>query len=160
MIEILPNLFIGTAFDYENDVKDVDGWAVVHAAKEPYHRQLLGYTGRAAAKDHPEYLMAKRGDRLFLNLIDAPMVDFIPKEVIEAALNFISEKISEGKKVLVHCNLGESRAPTIGMLYMVKAGSFGKDFPTVVKEFKKIYPKYDPGVGMADFAALYLSGKI
>jgi hypothetical protein len=48
MIEIHPNLYIGHQGDYEYQVKGQDGWAVVHACKEPYHRQLLGYTSRGA----------------------------------------------------------------------------------------------------------------
>ena len=58
MIEIYPNLFVGDQGDYEYQVKGQDGWAVVHACKEPYHRQLLGYRTRGAPKGHPEYLYA------------------------------------------------------------------------------------------------------
>ncbi|MDZ7721064.1 MAG: hypothetical protein U5K72_19745 [Balneolaceae bacterium] len=69
MTEIQPNLFIGNENDYEFNVKDQEGWSVVHACKEPYHRQALGYSGRGAPKDHPEYLMAKRENRLILKLV-------------------------------------------------------------------------------------------
>ncbi len=53
MIEIHPNLYVGHQGDYEYLVQGQDGWAVVHACKEPYHRNLLGYTTRGAPKDHP-----------------------------------------------------------------------------------------------------------
>ena len=42
MIRIYSDLFVGDQGDYEYQVKGQDGWAVVHACKEPYHRQLLG----------------------------------------------------------------------------------------------------------------------
>lgn len=70
MKEITKNLFIGSQEDYEQDVKFQPDWFVIHACKEPYHRQALGYTGRAAANTHPEYLIAERENRLILNLVD------------------------------------------------------------------------------------------
>ena len=54
MIEIMHNLFIGSQSDYENIVKYESGWYVIHACKEPYHRQALGYSGRAVSKDLSE----------------------------------------------------------------------------------------------------------
>jgi hypothetical protein len=79
MKEIHPHLFVGSEQDYESVVSKQAGWRVVHACKEPYHRRALGYSGRAAPKTHPEYLIARRGDRLILNLVDAPDPAYIPK---------------------------------------------------------------------------------
>ncbi|MDO9036420.1 MAG: phosphatase, partial [Methanoregula sp.] len=110
MIEIYPNLFIGNENDYETKVRQESGWCVVHACKEPYHREALGYSGRAAPKNHPEYLIARRGNRLILNLVDAPDPAYIPKEIIDAALAFISANLNAGSHVLVHCNEGCSRS--------------------------------------------------
>lgn len=63
MIEIHTNLYVGNETDYEHKVKNQEGWDVIHACKEPYHREALGYSGRGAPKAHPEYLMAKRENR-------------------------------------------------------------------------------------------------
>lgn len=63
MIEVAKNLFVGNQNDYENLVKLRNDFSVVHACKEPYHRKVLGYSGRGAPKNHPEYLIARRGDR-------------------------------------------------------------------------------------------------
>ena len=52
MKEIYPNLHIGSQDDYENIVKQQDGWFIIHACKEPYHRQALGYSGQGAPKTH------------------------------------------------------------------------------------------------------------
>jgi len=90
MKEIYSNLYIGNENDYVSYVQGHDGWAVVHACKEPYHRQALGYTGRAAPKTHPEYLIAWRGNRLILNLVDVDNPAYISKEIIDTALDFIS----------------------------------------------------------------------
>jgi hypothetical protein len=153
MIEVYPGLHIGDERDYELRVKHQDGWRVVHACKEPYHRKELGYRGRGAPKDHPEYLVARRDDRLILNLVDAPDPAYIPKEIVDAALDFIGESLRSGHKVLVHCNLGESRSPAIGLLYLA---AFTSAIPNASLEeaesaFLKIYPGYRPGAGIRGF---------
>jgi hypothetical protein len=152
MKEISSGLFIGTQEDYENQVKDKDGWLVVQACKEPYHRQALGYTGRAAPKDHPEYLMAVRGDRLILNLVDADNPAFIRKEVIDEALAFIEKGLNGGKQVLVHCNQGMSRSAGIGLLYLaVKDLIPNRNYEAAEQAYQKIYPPYQPAQGIQGF---------
>lgn len=152
MIEVFSNLYIGTVDDYEFRVKNQEGWSVVHACKEPYHRRELGYKSQGAPKEHPEYLIAKRENRLILNLVDAPNPAYIPKEIIDAALGFIHNGLNEGGKVLIHCNLGESRSPSIGLLYLaIHTEKFSKEFVTAENEFRQIYPLYNPGAGMKGF---------
>ena len=46
MIEVYPDLFVGTERDYESVVRHEDEWYIVHACKEPYHRRELAYTSR------------------------------------------------------------------------------------------------------------------
>jgi len=155
MIEIHPNLYVGHQGDYEYQVKGQGGWAVVHACKEPYHRQLLGYTTRGAPKDHPEYLSAERGNRLYLNLVDADDPAYIPKEIIDKAIAFIHEKLSEGLKVLVHCNHGESRSPGIGFLYLLRETDFlpQTSLNAALAKFRQIYPAFSPSRGISGFIA-------
>ena len=153
MIDIFPGLHIGDERDYELQVRHQDGWRIVHACKDPYHRRELGYSGRGAPKNDPEYLIARRGHRLILNLVDAPNPAYIPKEIIDAALNFIDDSLRSGDKVLVHCNLGESRSPAIGLLYLA---AFTDAVPTSSLEeaesaFREIYPRYNPGAGIRGF---------
>lgn len=153
MIEIHANLFIGSEGDYESRARVEAGWRVIHACKEPYHRQALGYRGRAAPRDHPEYLIALRGDRLILNLVDVDDPSFIRREIIDAALSFIDEGLRDGKKVLVHCNKGESRGPSIGLLYLVSRTEVLPDSSFVDAEngFLKLYPLYNPAAGIRGF---------
>ena len=155
MIEIFPGLHVGNQDDYERVVKHQDGWRIVHACKDPYHRRELGYKTGGAPKSHPEYLIARRGHRLILNLIDPPDPAYIPKEVVDAALDFIAESLRSGHQVLVHCNLGESRSPAIGLLYLA---AFTGAIPSASLEeaesaFLKIYPGYRPGAGIRGFLA-------
>ncbi|MDL3985897.1 dual specificity protein phosphatase family protein [Shewanella xiamenensis] len=151
MIEVYPHLFVGN----ENDATTVlreNGWYIIHACKEPYHRQALGYSGRGAPNSHPEYLIAKRDGRLILNLVDAPDPAYISKEIMDAAVNAIVENISD-RKVLVHCNQGMSRSPTIALLYLLKHTNVLKtdDLASVHETFLGLYPLYNPAGGVAGF---------
>ncbi|MFP4029619.1 MAG: phosphatase [Candidatus Brocadiia bacterium] len=153
MIEIYPGLYVGNEIDYERTVKGQEGWRVVHACKEPYHRQLLGYKGRGAPKDHPEYLVAERGNRLFLNFVDAHDPDYIPKEIVDSALSFAREGLNAGFQVLVHCNLGQSRSPSLGLLYLA---AYTDAIPSCSLEaaeeaFREVYPAYCPKNGIRGF---------
>ena len=162
MREIIKNLHIGNIDDYYNLKKEhipnispdqpTDNWAVVHACKEPCHRLLLGYTGRGCPKDHPEYLFAERGNRLYLNMVDANSGLFFDKTLIDKALEFIDLKLKSGIKVLIHCNEGMSRSPSLGLLYLIKHGHIqGETLEDCEAEYLKIYPEYNPGKGIREF---------
>src|SRR5665213_780957 len=153
MIEVHPSLFVGSETDYEFQVRYEADWAVMHACKEPYHRQALGYSGRAASKVHTEYLIARRGDRLILNLVDVDNPAFIRDEIMDTAVAFIHEHLKAGQRVLIHCNQGMSRSPSIAMLYLathtdrLPRGSFEQDFAA----FREIYPPVSPAAGVLGF---------
>ena len=153
MIEIAENLYIGNELDYEKIVKSESGWAVVHACKEPYHRQALGYTSRGAPKEHPEYLYAYRGELLILNIVDTQDSNYIRKEIIDKTMAFIDEKLNNGKKVLVHCNQGESRSTSIGLLYIAMYTDLIPDstFAEAENTYCVIYPRYNPKNGIRTF---------
>lgn len=154
MIEIHPNLFVGAEAD-EATVRGQFGWYVIHACKEPYHRQALGYTGRAAAKDHPEYLIARRPGRLILNLVDVDNVAYIGSELVDAGIEAIHSNI-ETANVLIHCNQGASRSPTIAFLFLVKHTDRyeGLSLDAATAAFRADYPPYAPARGMADYARI------
>jgi len=153
MIEVHPGLFVGSEIDYESQINSAANWAVVHACKEPYHRRALGYSGRAVSKEHPEYLVARRGDRLILNLIDANDPAYIPDEIMDASVEFVHEHLGIGQQVLVHCNQGMSRSPSIAMLYLgthterLSKSSFEQAFIA----FREMYPPFSPAGGVLGF---------
>ena len=154
MIEVHHNLFVGSQED-DASIGDRSGWFVVHACKEPYHRQALRYTARAAPKDHPEYLIARRPGCLILNLVDADDVNYIPAQIIDAALDGIHQNIASSK-VLVHCNQGMSRSSAIAFLYLLKFSDVfhRQDYDEDLHDFQKVYPPYMPARGMADYVRL------
>jgi predicted protein tyrosine phosphatase len=153
MVEVHPHLFIGAADDFETQVRSRPGWWVIHACKEPYHRQLLGYKGRAAPKTDPRYLFARQDRRLYLNLIDADNPDYIPMEIVDVAIAFVDEGMQSGGQVLIHCNLGESRAPSLGLLYLAsRVGSIATTtLQDAENDFRRLYPGYNPKGGMRGF---------
>lgn len=153
MIEVYPDLYIGDEMDYEASVKTKDGWRIVHACKEPYHRQALGYTGRGAPKTHPEYLVARRDHRLILNMIDPDDPAYIPQELVDAALEFIHESLTANLPTLVHCNQGQSRSPGLGLLYLAKyTDRLPKaSYADAERAFREIYPLYMPSAGVRGF---------
>lgn len=154
MIEVCPNLHVGSEQD-EQRIHGQAGWYFIHACKDPYHRQALGYTGRAAAKTHPEYLIARRDGRLVLNLVDADDPSYIPPEIIDTALDAIREHIPR-TKVLLHCNQGQSRSPGIALLYLLKHTDIlpQNDIAVAITAFRSIYPPYAPARGMAEYIRL------
>jgi hypothetical protein len=154
MREISPSLFIGTQADYESVVKPQDGWWVVHACKDPYHRQLLGYKGRGAPKGPHYFRVRHRPDVLTLNMVDVEDPAYVSKEeLIDPCLDFIHEGLGGGNKVLVHCNQGESRAPGIGMLYLITYTDVlpRTTFPEAEQAFLQLYPGYNPKGGIRGF---------
>ncbi|MDE0610822.1 MAG: hypothetical protein OXH77_13040 [Anaerolineaceae bacterium] len=153
MIEICPNLYVGDQYDFEDNVRFLEGWAVVHACKEPYHRDALGYTGRGAPKDHPEYLIAKRDEGLILNLVDADDPAYIPQEIIDTAIRFIAGKLGASMNVLLHCNQGRSRSPALGLLYLVSHTNLVPIacLEDAEKAYREIYPPYSPAMGIRGY---------
>jgi hypothetical protein len=159
MVEIYPALFVGNHDDYETDVAGQDGWRVVQACREPYHRRALGYKGQSAPKDDPEYLFARGADRLILNMIDADDPAYIPRELIDESLAFIAESLAAGQQVLVHCNQGQSRAPSIALLYLAThtALFYGLEFRAAEERYLSLYPNYLPRAGIRGFILAHWS---
>lgn len=128
----------------------------VHACKDRCHKVSVGYEKSILAQ-HPEYLVARRGDHLFLNLIDPP-VPLFRAESFTAALDFIDEAVRDGKPCAIHCNQGRSRAPSIALLWLAKrAKRIPDSFQEARIAFEKILAEqeptasYQPGRGIATF---------
>lgn len=155
MIKIYKNIFVGNEMDYEKEVKLQNGWIVVHACKEPYHRQAVGYSGRACSKTHPEYLLAKRNNHLMLNLVDVDNPDWISNVIVDETLKFLDEGLANGNRALIHCNQGKSRSAGLGLLYLAHIGEFkGLDFISAEEKYTKIYPLYQPAGGIRGFCMI------
>ncbi|EOW3713454.1 hypothetical protein ACOW3S_004096 [Vibrio fluvialis] len=125
--------------------------AVVHACKSPCHQRAVGYRGKLD-NSHPNYLVLEKENDLFLNIIDPPVPLFKPP-LFSAFLNFSNKHWKQGKKLLIHCNQGESRAPSLAMLFLAKGISVIPDasYAEARVEFEKLYPRYNPGKGIQEY---------
>lgn len=141
------NLCISSIFDLAQ-TNDQD-WAFVHAT-QTIHYKLLGWDRRfnKPDKNHPNYIFYEEDNRLSLNWVDgeAFLYKWSGPETFVKVLNFIDKWIKD-KKVLIHCDQGQSRAPTIGLLYLAKRMKTIPDdsFISAKNEFIKLYPHYLPG---------------
>lgn len=146
--EVYPNLYVDGDEGYEK-LKGRNNWFYIRACKYGIdgHQQLLGYKTLGAPKG-PNYLTYQDGNILALNLLDSDDPNFIPERIIYKAIQTIDEKIKDGKKVLVACNQGRSRGPSIAFLYLKSIGELPDRFRDGFKIFKGIYHKYEPGQGM------------
>ncbi len=150
MQEVYERVFVS------NDLSCREGsgaMAVVHACKSPCHQREVGYRGNLPSS-HPNYLVKEDEYNLYLNIIDPPAPLFMPP-LFTSFLSFSHKHWSDGRQILIHCNQGESRAPSLALLFMAKCkGAVSNEsYESASDDFRKIYPNYNPGRGIQ----IYLS---
>ena len=148
MREIHAKVFVGSDQDC---FTEKEGWAVVHACKYPCHVNAVEYSGNLP-RDHPQYLSLVSAANLFLNLIDPPVPLFMP-ESFSTFLSFANEHSRRGMNILVHCNQGASRAPSLALLFLAKGlGVLPNDsFDLAREHYVGLDPLYAPGKGIESF---------
>lgn len=145
MIEIVQNLFIGDdndCFSYSNT------HAVIHACKT-CHQRAIGYR-ESLPSNHPHYLIYEDGNHLYLNMVDMEreLLPVYTHPIMKAAFTFLDNYI-EKKKILIHCNQGNSRSPSIGLLYLSRKSIISNDLYINAKNnFLNIYSIFNPGKGI------------
>jgi hypothetical protein len=145
MRKVYDRLFVGSIGDC-SDHKD--GWAIVHACKSPCHQKAVGYQG-SLPSHHPHYLVLERPDNLYLNMIDPAGPLFMPP-LFSEFLRFARLHWEAGKNLLIHCNRGDSRAPSLALLFLSKVVGVlpAEGYWEAWQEFFKLYPNYLPGQGI------------
>lgn len=88
-------------------------------------------------------------NNLYLNLLDISSLSFeYAFPMIKRSMEFIDGYIKD-MEVLVHCNFGMSRSPSIALLYMARKCYINNaSFKDALKDFHEIYTYYSPGMGM------------
>jgi hypothetical protein len=125
----------------------------VHACKSPCHQRAVGYQG-SLKNTHTHYLVMIDGPDLFMNIIDPPVPLFMPAS-FTSFLSFANEQWLRGRKLLIHCNQGESRAPSLALLFLAKCRSALNDasYQSAREAFELRYPAYKPGLGIQKYLA-------
>lgn len=151
MEEVLPRLYVGDDQVYER-LKDKPGWSYLRCCKYKAggHQQTLGYHTLGAPAG-PEYLVVRRGNLMALNLLDLDDPNYIDPGMVDSGLSFIGERLADGDKVLVACNAGHSRGPSIALLFMRSVGEMPYNFGMSIKFFRTLYPQYDPASGIRQY---------
>ena len=153
MKQIISNLFVGSTVDCR---KSGEQWAIIHACKHPCHYNRIGWTfkgyrySQALVERHPEYVAFREENDLFLNMIDADSPNYFPLLLFSATLRFITEQ-RPYRQVLVHCNEGLSRSPSLILLYLAKKEKLisNESYNAAQIEFiEQYYPIYSPGRGI------------
>jgi hypothetical protein len=154
MIELYTSLYVG---DQSTCAPGYDGLAVVHACKSPCHQAAMGY--RVASHHDERYYLAFRGlHNLYLNLIGPPTPLF-RVEPFRHFRDFAASTYVDGQlPLLIHCNQGQSRAPSLALLFRAKdLHVLPDDSYTVAAEaFAPLaakLPRYAPGQGIQQFLA-------
>ena len=145
MKEVHQGIFVGSEADCRKGAGD---WAVIHACKFPCHRAAVGYATKIA-RTHPYYLVMEREQNLYLNIID-PEEPLFMLPLFTNSLEFSRRCEAAGKKLLFHCNKGDSRAPSLALLHLAKNRGVlnATSFDTAKLDFRELYPMYAPGLGI------------
>ena len=124
--------------------------ALIHACKEPCHRKAAAYTSRSLPSGHPHYLSFEKDHHLYLNLIDPP-VPLFQLESFHIALEFAARQLP-ARPLYIHCNQGQSRAPSLAILVMAKILDSlpNESYSTARTAFEAEFP-YSPGKGIETF---------
>ena len=153
MIKLLDtNLYVGNMEDSE--YFENDEWAVVHAT-QTVHYKLFGWNRTTNKPDtkHSNYIYYENENKLSLNWVDggAHLYKWSGNETFIKILDFIDKWIDK-KYILVHCDQGYSRSPSLCLLYLAKRAKLinNNSFDEARDEFIKIYPQYNPS-GIADY---------
>lgn len=148
MERVLKTIFVGTEHDcFERK----SGWAVVHACKHPCFERAL-HKGVYYPGPQSKRLSRSWENDMYLNIVDGPIGCF-RLEVFSDFLDFATKHFEEGRKLLIHCNRGRSRAPSLALLFLARQSFLKnpKTYREAEQRFLKIHPSFLPGTGIRSF---------
>jgi predicted protein tyrosine phosphatase len=136
MKKVYENISVGSDADCTFDKNKF----VIHACKICYLK--------SNPNNRYNYLTYRKGNHLFLNLVDIQNLNpNFTTPIIREAIVFLKE--NKGQEILIHCNKGESRAPSIALLYFGLQERLS--YNEALKQFKEIYHDYNPGKGITEY---------
>ena len=148
MAKLTDSLFIGDDTFCQPGGSNI---AVVHGCKT-CHARVLNYKG-SLPNTHAYYLVYPQPYNLYLNLIDPP-VPLFKIDSFKMFLNWTMQHVEKSRPILIHCNKGDSRAPSLALILLSKGQHLITDesFEAARTEFvEKYLPTYAPGQGITIF---------
>jgi hypothetical protein len=120
-------------------------WSIVHALKSPCYMDSVAF---AAVSDHRGKYVIEYDRDLYVNVIDPPAErPFFYPELFTLTNDFLGRNAD--RDVLIHCNKGESRAPSFALVYLAHCGLLPTDsYAEARRVFSESYPAYAPGGGI------------
>jgi hypothetical protein len=152
IFKICNNLYTGSAkgLIFTNKTE----WFIVGASQIFHYYRLgwkLGYPDKASL----HYLIHEQSNYLTLNWVDGDKRLFLwyDEQKFKQILDIIENKYKT-KKVFIHCDLGESRGPSLTLLFLAKRLGIisNASFEDAKGDFLKLYPQYKPA-GIGDYLA-------
>ncbi|WP_392565429.1 dual specificity protein phosphatase family protein [Utexia brackfieldae] len=114
------------------------------------HQSVVGWSGKSCNKDNPDYLFKQTDDAIYFNMIDGDNPEYISDDMINPALDFIKKALDKGDKVFIYCSKGESRSPSIALMYLLENSLIERE--NAVAEFtSRYYEKYLPKRGNLEY---------
>lgn len=133
--QITSNIYIGNRYDASN-VEEIKKHEIKHILNLTSGTYSNGLTG--------------------INILNIPLIDSGDQKlfpIIDEAFEFIENAVSLNEIILVHCNQGISRAPTIVIAYLMKKNNI--DLKTSHDYVKKRRPFINPNLGFELFLREY-----
>ena len=127
--------------------------SILHCARDPWFSAAAGLphvrnVDFFHAKQTGPLFVRQSYNELALNMVDAADPRYFCDEMVNAGLDFITERMAEGDAVLVHCNMGISRSPSMAFLWMFEHGFLDFNFGRAVTQFQMLYSDWSPGAGI------------
>lgn len=143
------NIYVGTKEEYreakEKGMKIV--CALNRASGYITHQSVVGWNGRGCNPDNPHYLFKEDESEIYLNMIDGDDPKYVNDKMINPTLNFIDKHIKNNEEIFIYCSLGESRSPSIALMYLLENDLIEKSDNTIKIFKEEFYPYYNPKDG-------------
>jgi len=137
-LKVLDNLSIVGSSEYLT----TDDFCI-YAAKNPFW---------ADCKSNEMICELKDRKGVAVNLVDAEDSRYFNVKIFKYLVRLTHEQIKKGNNVTIVCNKGQSRSPSIAMLYMCATGEItNESYKKAKAEFIAYYPEYSPGRGISNF---------
>ena len=164
--QVYDGLFVGNGYDTYKFAG-----SILHCAKNPWFDDAAANINLLEKLGDPRGVLAPptypcllnrnvilvEYNEMALNMVDSESPKYFGDEMVNAGLQFISDRMAEGDPVLVHCVAGMSRSPSMAFLWLFEHGhlsdNFGVPFEYEVakEQFQDMYPDWSPGAGILGY---------